>query len=597
MSKKTQCQRVGLNLVLTLAMLLPLGLSVASAAPPAQQEMTYTVKLGDNLWTLAEKYLGSGPAYKTIVSATNAKYAGDPSFAYIDNPSLIHPGWKLLIPGAEEAAGLTAPEPTGQIIVAQGGDPNTLDPKYLKDNTTQNVLRLMFDSLYHRDNNMQIVPWLATSYENPDELTWRFHLRQGVKFHNGNDFRANDVKFTLGRLVEDDSQFSTRKYVDRVEVVDDYTVDIITIDPYAAFMTRVVLWHMTDEEYFNEVGAEGVASNPVGTGPFTFVEWVKDERVVFEANRDYWGGSPKIKTVIFSPIPEDATRIAALETGDVDIIDNVPPEYVDQAPEGVEVVTVPGTRAYFLGMNVNMEPFDDVRVRQAMNYAIDVESIIENVLNGLARRLDNPLLPEAFGYIATPVYSYDPDKAKSLLAEAGYPDGFEMKIDARPSDKELAEVLVGQLSALGIKVNVVLTEGAAFTALYEPGFTQTYLGSWGNSEADADGMLSKQFYSDRYSCNLLGAEGETGYGDLARGCYYSGYANAEVDAAIVAGSRDVDPENRKEYYATAVKIIVEEAPWLFLYNPVSIFGQRDRVQGWVPRSDALIILDEAWVTD
>ena len=596
MSKKTQCQRVGLNLVLTLAMLLPLGLSVASAAPPAQQEMTYTVKLGDNLWTLAEKYLGSGPAYKTIVSATNAKYAGDPSFAYIDNPSLIHPGWKLLIPGAEEAAGLTAPEPTGQIIVAQGGDPNTLDPKYLKDNTTQNVLRLMFDSLYHRDNNMQIVPWLATSYENPDELTWRFHLRQGVKFHNGNDFRANDVKFTLGRLVEDDSQFSTRKYVDRVEVVDDYTVDIITIDPYAAFMTRVVLWHMTDEEYFNEVGAEGFASKPVGTGPFTFVEWVKDERVVFEANRDYWGGSPKIKTVIFTPIPEMATRIAALEAGDVDII-AVPPEYVDQTPEGVEAVTVPGTTAYFLAMNVNMEPFDDVRVRQAMNYAIDVESIIENVLNGLARRLDNPLLPEAFGYIATPVYSYDPDKAKSLLAEAGYPDGFEMKIDARPSDKELAEVLVGQLSALGIKVNVVLTEGAAFTALYEPGFTQTYLGSWGNSEADADGMLSKQFYSDRYSCNLLGAEGETGYGDLARGCYYSGYANAEVDAAIVAGSRDVDPENRKEYYATAVKIIVEEAPWLFLYNPVSIFGQRDRVQGWVPRSDALIILDEAWVTD
>jgi len=591
MSKKTL-----VNLVLTLAMLLPLGLSVASAAPPAQQELTYTVKLGDNLWTLAEKYLGSGPAYRTIVSATNAKYEGDPSFAYVDNPSLIHPGWKLLIPGAEEAAGLTAPEPTGQIIISETADTNALDPKYIKGRQSQDVLRVMFDSLYHRDNNMQIVPWLATSYENPDELTWRFHLRQGVKFHNGNDFKANDVKFTLGRLVEDDSQFSTRKYVDRVEVVDDYTVDIITKEPYAAFMTRVVLWHMTDEEYFNEVGAEGFGSNPVGTGPFTFVEWAKDERVVFEANRDYWGGSPKIKTVIFTPIPEEATSIAALEAGDVDII-GVPPEYVDQAPEGIEVVTVPGTRAYFLAMNVNVEPFDDVRVRQAMNYAIDVESIIENVLNGLARRLDNPLLPEAFGYIATPVYSYDPDKAKSLLAEAGYPDGFEMKIDARPSYKELAEVLVGQLSALGIKVNVVLTEGAAFTALYEPGFTQTYLGSWGNSEADADGMLSKQFYSDRYSCNLLGPEGETGFGDLARGCYYTGYANAEVDAAVVAAARDTDPEKRKEYYATAVKIIVEEAPWLFLYNPVEIFAHRDRVQGWAPRSDDLIILDEAWVTD
>ena len=598
MSKKTLCQRVGLNLVLTLAMLLPLGLSVASAAPPAQEEMTYTVKLGDNLWTLAEKYLGSGPAYRTIVSATNAKYEGDPSFAYVDNPSLIHPGWKLLIPGAEEAAGLTvAPEPTGQIIISETADTNALDPKYIKGRQSQDVLRVMFDSLYHRDNNMQIVPWLATSYENPDELTWRFHLRQGVKFHNGNDFKANDVKFTLGRLVEDDSQFSTRKYVDRVEVVDDYTVDIITKEPYAAFMTRVVLWHMTDEEYFNEVGAEGFASKPVGTGPFTFVEWVKDERVVFEANRNYWGGSPKIKTVIFMPIPESATRIAALEAGDVDIIAAVPPEYVDQAPEGVEVVTAPGTRAYYLGMNVNMEPFDDVRVRQAMNYAIDVEAIIESVLNGLARRIDNPLLPECFGYTATPVYSYDPDKTKSLLAEAGYPDGFEMELDTQPPFKEIAEVLAGQLSAVGIKVNVNIMEKAALYAKYEPGFSQTFLTSWGNSEADADGILSKQFYSNRYSCNLLGPEGETGYGDVALGCYYTGYANAEVDAAIEAGARDVDPEKRKEYYATAVKIIVEEVPWLFLYNPVEIYAQRDRIQGWVPRSDALIILDEAWITD
>jgi len=592
MSKKTL-----INLILALTMLLPL-VSVVSAAPPTQEEMTYTVKLGDNLWTLAEKYLGSGPAYHAIVSATNAEYAADPSFAYIENPSLIHPGWKLLIPGAEEAAGLTvAPEPTGQIIISETADTNALDPKYIKGRQSQDVLRLMFDSLYHRDNNMQIVPWLATSYENPGELTWRFHLRQAVKFHNGNDFKANDVAFTLGRLVEDDSQFSTRKYVDRVEVVDDYTVDIITQEPYAAFMTRVVLWHMTDEEYFNEVGAEGFASEPIGTGPFKFVEWVKDERVVGEANRNYWGGSPKIKTVIFTPIPESATRIAALEAGDVDIIAAVPPEYVDQAPEGVEVVTAPGTRAYYLGMNVNMEPFDDVRVRQAMNYAVDVESIIESVLNGLARRIDNPLLPECFGYTATPVYSYDPDKAKSMLADAGYPDGFEIELDTQPPFKEIAEALAGQLSAVGVKANVNIMEKAALYAKYEPGFSQTFLTSWGNSEADADGILSKQFYSNRYSCNLFGAEGETGYGDANLGCYYTGFANAEVDVAIEAGARDVDPENRKEYYATAVDIIVEEAPWLFLYNPVEIYAQRDRVQGWVPRSDALVILDEAWITD
>ncbi len=586
------------NFMVIVALVSAMLPGLVSAAPLIQEGQTYTVQKDDNLWAIAEKYLGNGIAYKAIAAATNAKHEEDATFAVIDNPSLIQPGWKLFIPSAQEAAEfMVAPEPTGQIVIAQTADANTLDPKYLKGRQTQNVLRLVFDSLYHRDNNMKIVPWLATSYENPDERTWRFHLRRGVKFHNGNDFKANDVKFTLGRLLEDDSQFSTRNFVDRVEVIDDYTVDIITKEPYAAFMTRVVLWHMTDEEYFNEVGPEGFASKPVGTGPFKFVEWIKDEQMVLEANPDYWGGSPKIKTVIFKPIPENATRIAALETGDVDLITDVPPDYVDQAPEGVEIMTIPGTRAFYLGMNVNWKPFDDVRVRQAMNYAVNVETIIENVLNGLARPIDNPLLPEAFGYIPTPVYSYDPEKAKSLLAEAGYPDGFEMELDTQPPLKEIAEALAGQLSEVGIKAKVNIMEKAALYAKYEPGFSQTFLTSWGNSEADADGMLSKQFYSNRYRCNLLGPEGETGYGNTELGCYYTGYANAEVDAYIEAGARTVDPEKRKEYYAKALKIIVEETPWVFLYNPSEVYAKRTRVQGWVPRSDALIILDKAWVTD
>jgi len=484
----------------------------------------------------------------------------------------------------------TAPGPRGQLIISETADTTTLDPVAGGSRQTQNVLRLMFDSLYHRANNQEIIPWLATSYENPDELTWRFHLRVGIKFHNGNDFKANDVKFTMDRKLATETS-PTRRYVDRVDVVDDYTVDIVTPEPYVALMTRVVLWHMEDEEYFNEVGEEGVATKPNGTGPFKFVEWVMDERVVLEANEDYWGGSPKIKTVIFKPIPETATRVAALEANDVDIISAVPSDYGDQAPEGVEVVTVPGTRVYYLGLNVNMEPFDDVRVRQAMNYAVDVESIIEYVLNGLARRIDNPLLPECFGYTATPVYSYDPDKAKSLLAEAGYPDGFEMELDTQPPFKEIAEALAGQFSALGIEVNVNIMERAALYDKYPLGESHTFLTSWGNSEADASGTLNKQIWSKRYGCDLLA--------DDPPECtsIYGGYANAEVDEYLEEGTTTLDPEKRKEYYAKALKIIVEDAPWVFLYNPTEVYAQRDRVKGWVPRGDALFNLDDAWVTD
>jgi peptide/nickel transport system substrate-binding protein len=448
----------------------------------------------------------------------------------------------------------------------------------------------MFDSLYHRDKDMKVIPWLATSYENPDERTWRFHLRKGVKFHNGNDFKANDVRFTLGRLLEADATLDARMFVEKVQVVDDYTVDIVTKEPYAALMTRVVLWHMTDEEYFKEVGPQGFGRKPIGTGPFSFVEWAKDERIVMQANSNYWGGSPKIKTVIFKPIPETATRIGALEAGGVDLISDVPPAYVQRTFLGIKAVTVPGTRAFFVAMNVNRKPFNDVRVRQAMNYAVDVDSIIKNVLKGRARRIDNPLLPEAFGYTPTPLYRHDAAKSKRLLAEAGYPNGFEMEIDVEPALKEMAEAVAGQLREVGVKAKINVMERAALNSKYEPGGSQAALTSWGNSEADADGMLSKQFWSKRYGCDLLGPKGSEGCADV-----YSGYANARVDALIEAGARTVDPKKRKETYAKALRAIVWEAPWIFLYTPTEIYAVRNRVQDWVPRPDALIILDKTSV--
>ncbi len=475
------------------------------------------------------------------------------------------------------AAPTAAAKPTGQITFSDVADIRTLDPKLVSGRPDQNALRMMFDSLYHRDNDMKIIPWLATSYENPDDRTWRFRLRRGVKFHNGNDFKANDVKFSIERLLEPESPLDARANVEKVVVVDDYTVDIVTKQPYAAFMTRIVLWHMTDEEYFKQVGVSGVAAKPVGTGPYKFVEWVKDERLVLEANTDYWGAPPKILRVIFKPIPEAATRTAALETGSVDVISTVAPAYVSSAPKGNTVVSKAGTTAVYLGMNLKMKPFDDVRVRQGMNYAVDVDTLIKVVLAGQGRKIDNPLLPEAFGYTATPVYSFDLAKAKKLFSDAGYPNGFDMQIDTQPPFKEVAEAVAGQLKTAGVRATVNIMERNALYAKYEPGGSQSFYTSWGNSESDADGTLSKQLWTKRATL-------------------YTGYSNPQVDAAIVSGATTVDPEKRKGFYATALKLIVEDAPWVFLYNPMDIYAFRDRVKGWVPRADGLINLENATVT-
>jgi len=207
-------------------------------------------------------------------------------------------------------------------------------------------------------------------------------------------------------------------------------------------------------------------------------------------------------------------------------------------------------------------------------------------------------LPEHFGYVATPVYHYDPDKAISLLTAAGYPDGFKMELNTDSTMKEIAEALAGQLSAVGIVVNINILEPVALVAKDEPGGSQAYLSSWGNSEGDASGILTKQFYSKRYGCDLVAFKypaPESGFGDSAKGCYYTGFGNAGVDAAVEEGNTNVDPAGRKAAYAMALNIIVRETPWVFLYNPLEVYAYRG-VQGWTPRSDGLFNLENATVT-
>ena len=452
-----------------------------------------------------------------------------------------------------------------QLTIAQVSDPNSIDPTFQRGRDTAFAIYHIFDRLYVRGHAVRFAPALATSYETIDDTTWRFYLRQGVKFHNGNDFKANDVKFTLERYMNADigsNRLGTMADVETVKIVDDYTIDIVLKYPYGPFMTKVVLMEILDEETYDEVGDEGLATRPIGTGPYKFVEWVQGERLVLQANEEHWEQAPPIKTLIFSPYPEPEARILALETELVDIIAAVPPDY--QAAPGVHLEKLNGTRAYYVGLNVEMAPFDDARVRQAMNFAVDVDSIIETTLNGLARKLDGPLYPETFGYTPINYYSYDPEQARALLAQAGYPDGFEVTLDTYVTFEKVATALIAQYAEVGIKINLNIMEKDACYAKYEPGDSQLFMTSWGNIEADADPLLFRQFYTDRTD-------------------EYTNYSNPAFDKLVEAGRSTLDSKERLAIYKQALEILIQDAPWVYLYNATGLCGVSERVQEWNPR--------------
>jgi len=610
MSKKTLCQRAGLNLVLVLAMLLTLAVSAGSGAPPAQEEMTYTVKLGDNLWTLAEKYLGTGPAYWGIVGATNAEYEGDPSFAYIENPNLIHPGWKLLIPSAEEAEkyiGIAEPTRGGTLVVGLATESiDTLDPADHRARPTETVIRNMFDGLVTRTTNNEVVMELAESYEWVDNKTLEFELKQGVTFHNGEALTAEDVKFSFERTITEngieypEAHTALRKGLiaplESVEVVDDYTVRFHFSDPWPVALQMLCHHNILPKDYLEEVGTQGFVEHPIGCGPFKFVEGKLDDQIVMERFDDYYGGAddlppvgpPYVDRVIFKVMPETSTRVAALQAGEAQIVQLVPSDMIEmlEADPNVVVKTCPGTRPHWMEMNPNKPPFDDVRVRRALNYAVNVELIVEKVLGGRGIVLPGALSP--FNNFADPTlepYGYDPEKAKALLAEAGYkPEDISFVIDAAEANKERAEAVAGQLQELGINATVRLWDWGVVKPMLLNGERMACVGSWGDSAFDPVGHFEAKWHT-------LVEGTAAGRGN------YSTYSNPRVDELIEMGETEPDVAKRHEIYDEAQWIVYEEAPAIFLFLPEEVEACSAKVQNWAPSPDSRINLHDVWLSE
>jgi peptide/nickel transport system substrate-binding protein len=515
--------------------------------------------------------------------------------------------------GAVEGAAAEAAAPSDQtIVVALAGAPDSLDPADHRSRLSETVLRNMFDGLVTRDTRSGVHMELAESIELIDPTTYEVKLRPGVLFHDGSPMTADDVVFTFERIIQEnmieypEPHTSPRKGLiaplSAVEKVDDSTVRLILSAPWPPAMQLLVHQQIVPKAYIEEVGTQGFVEQPIGTGPFQFIEGQLDDQIVMERFDDYYGGAPDLPPVgpacvqraIFRVIPEASTRVAALLAGEVQIIQAVPPDLaatLEQNPD-VVVKSAPGTQPKWMEMNVNQAPFDDQNVRQALNYLIDKELIIEALYSGRAVALGGPLSP--FNNFADPdlqPYPYDPAKATELLAAAGISDSdgdgrlewngapWTFVVDSVDEHRALAEAVVAQLQEAGIDASLRLWEYSVVSPLLKAGERTAYLDDWGDSAFDPVGHMEAKWH---------GVVADSPYG---RG-NFSGYNNERVNELIQAGETETDVPTRHEIYDEAQALIYEEAPAIFLILPEELEASSVRVQNWEPASDSRVNLHD-----
>lgn len=484
-------------------------------------------------------------------------------------------------------------EPSGdrpdELVIAWGAYQFTthgIDPQLHVGTVAEAQLRHMYEPLVAFERDLQTIsPALATEWERLDDLTMQFKLRQGVSFHNGEPFNAEAVRYSVLRPLSDETpgdSRSTYSIIADVEVVDEYTVNVKTSQPDPALLARLTGFHMTIvAPKWAAQGPETVAKEAVGTGPYKFVSWSPNEDLVLEANEEYWGGAPAIKKVRLTTINEQATRVAALRSGEVHLAKDMPPEELESINSSgrARAVRAVSNRVPFYWFTTEIEPYNNAQVRQAINYAANVQGIIDAVLLGNGYRTSTVLPIWAFGFDPTlEPYPHDPDKAKQLLAEAGYPDGIDVEIWYRqgryPKDKEVAEAMCLEMAKANIRCTPQLREAALLEELQMAKETPGIIfASWGNWFFDADNTFMPLFSCETYEQ----------YSDWRRP-----YAcNPAFDEVILAARVELDVEKRKELYARAQQMFYDDAGALFMYQLVDIFGI-DNWLLWEPRHDEMM---------
>jgi peptide/nickel transport system substrate-binding protein len=485
------------------------------------------------------------------------------------------------VPATQEVAPTEATGPTGSIVIAIGGDPSTLDPQVADDGNERAVNDNIYETLVARNpETMELVPGLAESWAQVDATTWEVKLRQGITFHNGEPFNAEAAAFSINRVINPDfksEQISFFSTIKEGKVVDDSTIQVITDGPDPTLPARLYWLKIVPPKYAADAN---FGTNPVGTGPYKFVEWVRDDHVDLVANADYWGTKPTIAEVRIRPIKEEVTRLAALKAGEVDFVRSLIPEYVNEVPK---VASTPGIEFPWLRLNCLVGPLTDKRLRQAINYAINKDELAESLYSGYAVPADGQLLTTGhFGYNPDlKAYPYDPDKAKALIQEAGYANE-ELELIGEAGrwlkDKELIEAVAGQLREVGLNVTVNIVEWSQWLDLLFAGADKAptiQFSSNDNALLDADRTVSALFHS-------TGSQ--------------TAYSNPELDQLIDAARSETDMAKREDLYHQVTQIVYDDAVIGFLLNLKDIYGMTDRVE-WTPRRDGKVLVIEMTLTE
>ncbi len=464
------------------------------------------------------------------------------------------------------------------LVAAQGSEPDTLDPHLTSAYASFQVLENVYDTLVQPGDDLSMEPALAESWTiSADNLTWTFVLRQGVKFHNGREFVADDVVFSFERIIAEGLNGWRFGSVESVTAVDDYTVDVTLTVPSPNLLVSVAGFKGMAIVAKETVEDGTIATNPVGTGPFRFVSQSPDGGIVLEANSDFWRageGLPILDGIRFVQIPDAGTKLTALRTGEVDWIDAVPPQDVDglSSEAGITVGRVPGGDYHYFALNQNRPPFNDVRVRRAIATAINRTEIAEAAQFGAATA-NQTAIPASNGswhLDYAPYQSADIAGAQALLDDAGVADlsiDFLVTSDF-PETVTQAQVIAAQLAPLGITVNIVDVDFGTWLDMEGNGEFDAFMLSWiGNIDPD-------DFYYAQHHT-----------GEWAN---FQGYSNPDVDALLDAARVETDSAARKALYDQAAAMIVDDASYIYLYNPDNINAWSDAVGGYATRGDNAI---------